>query len=53
MKEPVPAQYFKEGHKGLLTVKEDIAKKTTYKDDYLQRSNYDPNGEAKGKKNQL
>ncbi len=46
-----PIKYYKSGHKGLITVEEDSPyfKQTTYKDDFIKTSNYDPNGEAKGK----
>lgn len=44
-------QYFKEGHKGILTVENQApySKYTTYNKDYVIKSNYDPNGEPKGK----
>lgn len=43
-------KFFKYGHKGLITTEEESPyfKQTTYKDDYITTSNYDPNGEAKG-----
>lgn len=44
-------KHFHHGHKGILTTNEqriDPQKVTTYKDDYLNIDNYDPNSEAKG-----
>lgn len=44
------AGHFKSGHRGILTVNEEApnAKYTTYKDDFIQRDIYDPNGEPQG-----
>lgn len=43
-------KYFRNGHKGLLTLKnqENNFETTTYTGDFVQRDNYDPNGEPKG-----
>jgi hypothetical protein len=43
-------KYYKNGHKGLITVEDNAPyfKQSTYTDDFVTRSNYDPNGEAKG-----
>lgn len=43
-------KYYKSGHKGLLSVndQENYLENTTYTGDYIQRDNYDPNGEPKG-----
>ncbi|CAF0797961.1 unnamed protein product [Brachionus calyciflorus] len=43
-------KHFKHGHRGILTVNEQApnSKYTVYKDDYIKRDNYDPNGEPKG-----
>ena len=42
-------KYFHSGHQGILTTNEQSGPRmTTYKDDYLARSNYDANGEARG-----
>ena len=43
-------KYFHTGHKGVLTIDENMPQQvnSSYQDNYIQRSNYDPNGESKG-----
>ena len=44
-------KYFKQGHQGLITLDQTAphSKYTTYNNDYIQTSNYDPNSEPKGR----